>query len=171
MPLSRAFEWPNDPRRGWFQPDDGGCLRASRLLVRIPGALPGDQGSTDLKQRGRVLHQHRKRRERASRDDVVTAGTVGGTPLLDADRVCGGVRDLRGAGKSRDDLALASRGLDEIDLGLGERGRQGKPREPSPGTDVADPRRLSERRDFKAREAVGDVNLDRLGRRDDRRRR
>jgi hypothetical protein len=70
---------------------------------------------------------------------------------------------LGGGGEAVDDLAFAGGGLDEVDLGCGERGGEGEAGEPRAGADVGDSGGRAQRGGFEAGEAVCDVDVDGVG--------
>lgn len=138
-----------------------GCAVELLLLVRIAFALPGDEDSAVMQQRGRQLGEGRETSYCSGGCGIVGLAALARRKLLRA-----GVDDSRigNAGcldRPLHELALASHRLDQIHPRIGQRNREHQPRKPSSRANIRDSLSFSQLTYVEPGEAIFDMHLPR----------
>ena len=171
MPVTGAGERLHGTDLPRPQAELGGRGPPRPFLLPVPGTLPAHQDAVAYEQRRRVLAQNGERRDGSRSDDTVGPSTAPASPVLGSRWDGSSVRGSRRGGQALDNRTLPARGLDQVDAGVRQRDRQREAGEPGARADIGDRGRLSDERQLKPGQAVGDVETDRpLGIDDGRRR-
>jgi len=151
------LEGLNPPHTGRIEAEQLGRPVSRSLLIPIDGALPGDEHPADPQKGRRILDQDRQRVDGPDGHRVVGLAALACTHLLGACRQRAGVGRTGRQPQPLDDLALAARGLDQVDPSGRQRDGQHQAREARARADVRDRTRPTQLLDREPGQAVGDV--------------
>jgi len=129
-----------------------------RLALWIALTTPGNKRSPDSKEGSRVLNHNLKRSQSPCGDEVHGCGPLLNPSVHDLD-----IAEIAGSDASPQELALAGRALDEVDVRGGEGDCEGQSGQSRPGTQVRDRRRRPNLLELECDQGVGQVVVHRAG--------